>query len=76
MYFLDVNNDNIIPKTKDFIEKAKSKMEKPKDEPRYKAIVQYELQFKEKYAQGLSSIIVAALKQYKVKLTENATSTK
>lgn len=72
---IDITNENILQKTKDFIEKAKSKMEKPKDEPRYKTIVQYESQFKTTYATGLGELLKVVLSQYKKKLKSDVTLT-
>jgi len=66
-----VNEDNIGQITKAIVAKALRNMEKPKDEPRYKTIIQYERDFKIVYATGLSSVLKVAFDKYKKELVSD-----
>lgn len=74
MYWIDVNNDNIMSKTASFLEKAKTSLEKPKDEPRYKVVLEYENEFKQEYTKGLQETFKFVLTSYKKQL-KDASST-
>lgn len=69
--FIDVDDKNILEKTKKFLEKAGEKLERPKDIPRYKTVSEYEAEFKDTYKIGIATTMKAVFKQYKKLVKDN-----
>lgn len=66
-----ITKENILEKTKFFLVKSQALMEKSKDVPRYRTVVQYEGEFKETYKIGLGVALKTVLKKYSKLVKEN-----